>query len=703
MSEPRPDGTSLRSALLAPSRVALVGASSDPDKASSRPYRFLQDAAYPVDVSVVNRRLGMAAGSSAVGSLFDLPQTPDHVFVMTPTASVLETVEQCARLGVPVATILSGGFAEDGRAGVERQRQVVEAARRGGVRLLGPNSLGLVNLHNGLRLTGNAVFADRALPVGGTFVASQSGSLIGALASRGAARGAGFAALVSVGSEADLSIGEICSLTLDDEEVTGYALFLETIRHSADLASFAHAAAARGKPVVAYKLGASEVGGRLALSHTGALAGEDDVADAFLRAYGIARVHTLDGLLEADVLTRACRAPTTSPWSPRVAVVTTTGGGAAMLVDQLSLRGVEVVEPSGTTYDRLAERGVDVARSAIVDLTLAGTRYDTMKAALEVLLAAPELDLVLAVVGSSARTRPDLAVAPIVDSARAGIPLAAFLVPDAPEAADLLRAAGVPVFTSPETCADVVAATLDRRGPRPPRDGTRSGMRTEHAATQRLDEAASYARLRDVGISCAPHVVRAAGTPPTGDLDLVGLDFPVAVKLLSADVAHKSELGGVVLDVPDPEDVSRVAHEMQECLAVQGVQVDRVLVQQMVPAIAELLVGYRDDPQVGPMVLLAAGGVNAELYRDRSVRLAPVDAATAAEMVDDLVCARLLDGWRGGVAGDRVAVEAAVVAMSQLAHHEDVVEAEVNPLLVHEAGRGATAVDAVVSVTTTST
>lgn len=687
----------LRRALLRPSRIALVGASSHPDKASSRPARFLRSADYPVTVSLVNRTAASTEAAPVYRSLLDLPAAPDHVFIMTPTPGVLETVEQCGELGVRVATILSGGFAEDGPAGVVRQQQLLQSARRSGVRLLGPNSLGLVNLHNGLRLTGNAVFADDSFPVGGTFVASQSGSLIGALASRGAAKNVGFAALVSVGGEADLSIGEVCSLTLDDDTVTSYALFLESIRHGDELAAFADAAAARGKPVVAYKLGASEVGARLALSHTGNLAGEDDVADAFLRDHGVARARTLDGLLEGASLARRVPVRSAGHDRQRVAVVATTGGGAAMLVDQLSLREVEVLAPSEATHARLIERGVEVARSSIVDLTLAGTRYETMKSALDVLLEAPEFDLVIAVVGSSARTRADLAVAPIVDSTHADRPLAVFLVPEAPAAAELLRTAAVPTFTSPETCADVTAAALRRRrrtvGALP-----RRPVAQPDAAVSRLDEAASYERLRKVGIVCAPHVARPVDAPTTAE-DLSALRFPVVVKLLSATVTHKSDLGGVVLGVPTPAEVGRVAQRMRSDLAGHGVHADRVLVQQMVSGIGEFLVGYRVDPEVGPIVLLAAGGLHAELHRDRSVRLAPVDRACAADMVDELVSARLLDGFRNQPPGDRCALEHAVVALSQLAHDDTIVEAEVNPLVVHEEGRGVTAVDAVVSIT----
>jgi acetate---CoA ligase (ADP-forming) len=681
----------LRQALLSPSRIALVGASDDPQKATSRPLAFLRDGGSRAQVYVVNRHGREVGGSPAYQSLTALPEVPDHVFIMTPAAGVLDTVHQCASMGVPVATILSGGFAEEGEAGLRLQQELVECARAGSVRLLGPNSLGLVNLHESLRLTGNAFFAEEQLPVGGTFVASQSGSLIGALVSRGAAKGVGFSTVISVGGEADLSIGEICSLVLDDPAVTGYMLFLETIQRASDLAQFAQQAAERSKPVVAYKLGRSNAAAQMATAHTGALATDDDLADAFLNAYGIARVHSIDGLLEAEPLMRKLPVPATPRPHRRVAVVTTTGGGAAMLVDQLSLRGIDVQRPGAQTYKDLALAGVEVAQGPVVDLTLAGTRYDAMKATLDVLAAAPEFDLVIAVVGSSACTQPDLAIAPIADSAQDSLHLAAFVVPHAPNANQQLTEAGVPNFTSPETCADVIASALRRHRPI-----TRTLIEYEPPQRRQLNEAQSYQRLAAVQIVAAPYLEM-----PTADITAtteLPFRYPVAVKILEPGIAHKSDVDGVVLSVGD-------AHQLVEALSVMrgnlarhlpGRPALRVLVQQMVGGLAEMLLGYRLDLQVGPVVVLAAGGVQAEIYRDRSVRLAPVDHSTARDMMEEVRAAGVLHGYRGRKAGDTQALAEAIVAMSQLATDTSVAEAEINPLIVREVGLGVVAVDALV-------
>ncbi len=616
---------SLPAALLRPASVALVGASDDLSKTASRPLRFLRQGGFAGPVYPVARR-ATVLGEQAWPSLAELPARPDHAFVLLPTDGAVGAVAECVRLGIPAVTVLAGGFAEAGPEGAARQVQLAALVRGTGTRLLGPSSLGIANLHHRMVLTANAAFAEPDLPRGGLFVASQSGSMIGALASRGKARGIGFACLVSVGGEADLGVADVCAAALDDTDVTAFLLFLEAIRDGAALRAFAAGAAARGKPVLAYKLGRSAAAAELAQSHTGALAGQDDVADAFLRDCGIARVETLEALLEAPALLRRLPIRRAGARPPVVGVVTTTGGGAAMVVDQLGIRGVDVQGPGPATATRLAAAGIDPGHGRILDLTLAGTRYDIMKAALDAMLADPAYDLVVAVAGSSARFQPELAVRPVIDSAGHGARLAAFLVPDAPDALRSLAEAAVPAFRTPEACADAIAAAFGRRaGQHAPQPAL--PQRPGHL----VDELAAYGVLASVGIAHAPCAPLAGAAAP-------GVAFPVAVKLLSDTVAHKSDVGGVALGIADPAGLAAAVARIRAAVAQArpGYGEVRLLVQQMASGIGEALVGYRIDPQMGPLVLLAAGGTATELYRDRSIRIAPVDLATAHEMIGEV-------------------------------------------------------------------
>jgi acetate---CoA ligase (ADP-forming) len=685
----------LRQALLSPQSVAIVGQSNDAAKTAGRPLKFLRQMGYAGRVYPINPGREAVLGERCWPSLASLPEPPEHAYIVAPTDAALAAVEECGRLGVKVATVLADGFAEAGQRGAAGVARLREICARTGLRLVGPSSLGVVDLRSKAMLTANAAFDEADLPVGRIFAASHSGSMIGALLSRGKARGIGFAGLVSVGNEVDLSLGEICASTLDDADIDGYMLFLETMRNTDALRRFALAAAARGKPVIAYKLGRSAAARELAVSHTGALAGEDDVAEAFLAACGIARVDTLDALIEGLPLIARVPAVPAGARRASVVVVTTTGGGATLVIDPLAARGLSIEPPSAATLARLAAAGIAVQPARLVDLTLAGTRYEVMKAALDILTTAPEFDLVLAVVGSSARFHPELAVRPVIDSAGANKPLAAYLVPEAPEALAALAAAGVPSFHTPEACADAIAAALRRRAPQPIVAWTKPGDGTGRM----LDELAAYALIDRLGIACAPAVALAANVTQAPALPF---PYPVAVKALSDAIAHKTEVGGVVLGVGDGAALIAAIRKIRDSVAARDadIPVDRVLVQPMVAGLGEVLIGYRVDADVGPLVMVAAGGIFTEIYRDRSLRLAPVDLATANEMIAEVRGLIPLAGFRGKPAGDLDALARAIVALSQLAVMADppVAEAEINPLIVRPAGQGVVAVDALVKL-----
>lgn len=679
--------TPLARHLFSPASIALVGVSDDVGKTGGRPLHYLRRAGWAGTIYPVNPRREQVQGERAWPSLRALPEVPEHVFVLSPTETVLDVARECAALGVPVLTILASGFSESGPAGAAREAQLRDICRGSSLRILGPNSLGLVDLGSGMILTANAAFAEPEVPRGRLFVASHSGSMIGALVSRGKARGTGFAGLVSVGSEVDLSLGEICSATLDDPDIDGYLLFLESLRHGDALQTFAREAARRGKPVVAYKLGRSEVAAELATTHTGAIAGEDDIADAFLKGLGIARVTVLEALFEAAPL--AARIPL-SARPRRIGVVTTTGGGAAMAVDQLGIRGIAVEPASAETIARLEAAGTPGSVGRVLDLTLAGTRYDVMKRTLEIMLSAPEFDLVLAVVGSSARFQPQLAVKPIIELAGHAKPLAAMLVPDAPDALAALTAAGVPGFRSPEACGDAIAAVFARRAP-----GTAASM---PATTTRrtLSEADAYRLLDTLDVPHAP----AQLVPLRGPRPAPTLPYPLVAKLCSDRIPHKTELGGVVLGIRDAAQLDDAFDTLAANLAAHAPDVpcDTVLLQPQVRGLAEVLLGYRVDPDAGPIVLLAAGGIWAEVMKDRSIRLAPVSLETAIEMIDEVASLRTVKGLRGKPEGDLVALARAIRDLSQLAVQPalGVIEAEVNPLMILPLGQGVLAVDALV-------
>jgi len=690
---PELTNSNLRDALFSPRSVAIVGQSDDASKAAGRPLKFLRRIGYAGRVYPINPRRETVLGERAWPALAALPEPPEHAYIVTPTQAAVAAVEECGALGVKVATVLADGFAEAGAEGMARETRLRETCARTGIRIVGPSSLGVVDLRTRVMLTANAAFDEKDFPLGRIFAASHSGSMIGALMSRGKARGTGFAGFVSVGNEVDLSLGEICAATLDDPDIDGYMLFLETMRHADTLRRFALSAAERGKPIIAYKLGRSDAARELAVSHTGALAGEDDVADQFLRSCGIARVDTLEGLIEG--LPLLSRVPAAARGGrKRVGVVTTTAGGATMVVDPLASRGVTVEPASTATLARLAAAGIEVKPARLVDLTIAGARYETMKATLDILTAAPEFDLVLAVIGSSARSQPEITVRPIIDSAGAARPLAAFVVPDAPEALAMLSHAGVPNFRTPEACADAIAAALSRQPPRPLPARSAALVASNGPV---LDELAAGALLDRLGIARAPSVALEVGIARAPPLPFA---YPVAVKVLCAEIAHKTDVGGVALGVADGEALLAAIQKIAATVAKRrpGTRLARVLVQPMVSGLGEVLLGYRVDRDVGALIMVAAGGVLTEIARDRSLRLAPIDLATAHEMIAEVRTLIALAGYRGRPAGDLDALAHAIVALSRLADDASIAEAEINPLIVRPAGEGVVAVDALVKL-----
>jgi len=672
-------------ALLAPQSIALVGASGDPAKNTARPLRFMRKHGYGGRIFPINASRAEILGETSYPDLAALPQPVDHVFIMVPGPKVAEQLEGCARAGAKVATIYSDGFGETGAAGRAAQDTLVARARELGVRLLGPNSIGLANIHSGAIISVNAVFESDHLSQGAISIVSQSGSMMGSLLSRASARGFGFAKSVSVGNECDISVGEVVQALSEDDQTGAILLFLETLRDAPLLGRALQAAQAAGKPVIAYKLGRSAQGDALAQSHTGAMAGNDAAVDAFLRAHGVLRVESLETLYEIVPLALRYGRHTPPPRAPRVAVITTTGGGAATVVDNLGMRGLVAATPPDAFVAHMAERGLRVRQAPIIDLTLAATsaQYQDL---LEQLLVSDWCDAVLSVAGSSAQFHPEVAVQPLVRARKPGDkPVAAFLAPEAMASLQVLQREGIAGFRTPESCAEALALFLRRPAAgRPAGDSPAIDWPAGLPAAGALTEYEAGQVFASLGVPVA-----AMRQVPADKLDH-DLDYPVALKIASRDIPHKTDAGGVRIGIRDAADLRRQAGDMlaEVRRRMPQARLDGVLVQQMQGKLLELILGYRRDPLVGPVVVLGAGGVAAELSPDVAVRLAPVTRQQAVEMIEEVRATQLIRGFRGLPRGDCNALADAIVAFSRLARVRgaQVAEAEINPLFVRQDG-----------------
>jgi acetate---CoA ligase (ADP-forming) len=649
------------SALFDPRRIALIGASTDATRLTARAQVYLRRHGFTGELFPVNPRADTVLNERAYRNLKDIPGEIDFAYILVNTQNVEGAIQDCADRHVPVACVLADGFAETGPEGVALQQRVVETARNGGVRLLGPNSMGVINIPRRTACSVNAVLEADAMLPGRWSLVSHSGSVMGTLASRAAARGCGFAKIVGTGNEADLTAGEIADLLVDDPETDAILLFLETIRRPEMFERAARRAHAAGKPIVAYKLGRSEAASKLATTHTGAIAGSDAAADAFFRSIGIVRVDQFETLLEIPPLLLTGRPA--DPPKRAVRIVTTTGGGGAMVVDRLGI--------------------AQVATAHMLDTTLAGASKAFVSNALNEARDADDADLAIAVIGSSAQFRPQEGVAGVI-AATGRHPICAFLVPHAEAALRLLNEAGIAAFRTPESCADAVRAYLDWRVPR-----------TE---AERADVSAAAALLAGAQDEPGARAVFAALGLPNSAIAIdpeapPALAYPVALKAVSASIAHKTEAGAVALNVTDAAALRAAAGAMKARL---GDQITGFIAQPMAKGLGEAILGYRRDPLVGPIVALGAGGVLAEIYADVALRLAPVTEAEAWEMIAEVKGFAPLRGYRGMPKGDLAALARAVAAFSRLAALEGVTEAEANPLIVMPEGQGIVMADALV-------
>src|SRR3954447_18876548 len=688
---------SLFDSLFAPKRIALIGASSDEKRTTSRPQRFLQKHGFRGEILPVNPGRAEVFGVKAYKAIDDVPGDIDHAYILLNGKDAVAALEACGRRGVKVASILAGGFADAGAAGASMQDDLVRIVKQTGIRLVGPNSIGTVSTDPPVALTANAAFAVEKLRAGRWGLVSQSGSLIGALLSRADARGLGFSRLISVGNEVDLKVGEIADLLVDDPKTRAILLFMETRRDGERLARAARRAYAAGKPVVAYKLGRSDIGQELAKSHTGAIAGSDATFDAFCRRHGIARVSMFESLVDVPALL-VDRPPATGR---RVAVATTTGGGAAMVVDNMAMAGLDIAGPPQGLVDWLKPLGIAAGEGKLVDLTLAGAKPEIVAGTIERLLADDANDAAIFVVGSSAQFNPELAVEPLLKFAKSAKPFAVALTPSAEKSLALLTAAGVPAFRHPESCAEAMALCLLRPTPQPEPALTEPSLATRDAllaGRAGFDERRAAALFAALGVPTAKSIAVPDARRVGSAVDELG--GPVALKILSADIAHKTEAGGVALGLPDGQAAAVAAREMEKRVRAHApnAKLDGFLVQKMERGLAEVILGFRRDPLVGPTITVGLGGVLAEIYKDAATRLAPVDEAEALQMIGEVKGLATIRGYRNLPKGDVAALARAISAFSALAHSAfaEVSEAEINPLLVRKDGEGVVAVDGLV-------
>ena len=687
--------------LMEPRSIAVIGASTDPKKTAGRPIAYLQKHHFKGKIYPINPRVQEISGLQCYPDIASLPETPDVAIIMVGTDKALSAVKELAALGTPAAIVLTSGFAEHGPEGLQKQEELIKAA--GSMRILGPNTIGMVNITDDIPLSPSSALEMDEFPKGSVSVISQSGGILGSLLSRATACGLGLSKLVSTSNEADLGLADFVDYLTDDPSTKVIVLYIESIRHPDKFRAAALRAKQAGKPIVVYKVGKSEAGIRAAISHTGALAGTDKMYDALFKQTGIIRANKFSDFLDIPAALSSGRVLK----GKRVAILTSTGGAGTLVADSLGEWGFETPAPDEKTAARL--RALQPGDQAVldrnpIDVTLAGLQPDLLRGAISALLDSPTYDALILILGSSSLSMPDLMAGAVRDCMQTSDkPVIAYVSPHAPIAGALMTKLGVPAFSQPESCSVALGSMLHA--------SHLKGVEANEGAFAHIPAGLELSKMHgSLNEHEAKNLFSAFGIPAvrevvveSGNLDLdvvQDLGDQLVLKILSNEILHKTEIGGVALNVPLAE-LSTAMNAMSAGIQSKaGVTIHHFLVQEMASGGVEFMVGMHRDP-LGTAILVGMGGVTAELFKDTHMRLInPGKSFTEQEALDMLKALKtwpLLDGYRGKAKCDVSSLTNAIVQFSGMvaALEDRLLECEINPIFVFEDGRGVKAADGI--------
>jgi acetyl coenzyme A synthetase (ADP forming)-like protein len=691
--------------VLRPESIAVIGVSTRTGSVGAAVLGNLRAAGYSGRLSVVHPREDNVGGIAAYRSIADVPEPVELAVIAVPAAAVVDVARQCGAAGVRALVVLSAGFSEVGGRGRDRQAELLSVCRASGMRLVGPNCLGVLNTAADVAL--NASFAPVAPPTGGVAFASQSGAFGIAAVAEAARRGLGLSSFVSTGNKADLSGNDFLRFWEDDDGTDVIGLYLESFGNPRRFGQIARRVAAR-KPVIAVKSGRSAAGSRAATSHTGALlAASDSTVDALFRHAGVIRTGTVGELFDVAALLAAQPLPA----GRRVGIVTNAGGPGIACADACEAAGLSVEPLPTKTRRRLARHLPREATTANPVDMIASASADDYRAAIEALAEDPSVDAVVVIfippLVTQACDVADAVRAAGVATRAAGKPLlAVWMAQD--DAALATLADGVPAYGTPEEAVRALAHAVRyahwRRAASEPGE-VPAGIDADAAAatiSEVLAEGGGWLvpdRVAELLTAYGvPQVAATVAATPAGVARAAAeLGGEVAIKAIAPSLLHKSDVGGVKLGIHGSAAAGRAAREIGAAVRKAGHAPVGYLVQSMAPEGVEMLVGVTSDPDWGPVVACAAGGRAVELLGDVQSRLAPLSRSDARDMLRALRTFRLLEGYRGTPRADIAALEDILVRIAALAAaHPEIAELDCNPVLVGP--DGATVVDARIRV-----
>jgi acetyl coenzyme A synthetase (ADP forming)-like protein len=671
-------------AFFSPKGVAVVGASRDPIKLGYGVVRNLVEHHYDGAIYPINPRAEEILGLKCYNSVADVPAPVDLAVLVVPATAVEHELLQCIGRGIKHVTVVSGGFREAGPEGVAREERLKQICAKYNVALLGPNCIGTIDTHTPF----NSTFVTGHPRTGGIGFISQSGAVAAAVIDWARGSGVGFSRMVSLGNQSGVTEVDMLNTLANDHNTRVITTYIEGVSGGQ---AFLHSASriARQRPIIALKVGRSSAGARAVASHTGALAGTEAAYNAAFHRAGVLRASRLEEMLD---WARAIA------WQPlprgnRVAVLTNAGGAGVMAVDALQAAGMELAPLTDATKDYLTKRLPAMASIENPVDILAGSGPASYALCLDSLLSDETVDAVVVITAPQDWFAPVSLAEVIGEVSNSPLghqkPVLAVIMglASTSDATQALHRRRVPNFAFPERIGSTLAAMWQRKqwldsvsdtaeiSVMPPPDGLR--LSPEWLPQEEVDTL-----LDAYGIPAPPSAI--ADSPDEAVQAADALGYPIVLKLLAQDVTHKTDVGGVRLNLSDGDAVRQAAEAM---LATPGDVDKKLLVQKMITGGIEAIVGMVRDPQFGPLMMAGMGGTQVELIKDTAFELAPLTTNLADEMINRTTLSVLLEGYRGRPPGDRDALVKIIERLSHIAvNHPEISEIEINPVIVRDDG-----------------
>lgn len=698
-----------------PRTVAVVGASRQPGTVGHELFQNVLRAGFKGTVYPVNKQAESIAGVRAYASVGDIPGNVDLAIIAVPAEAVVEVADECARKGTKGVVVVSAGFRETQAEGAEREQALLHKLRAHGIRLVGPNCMGVLNADPAVSF--NGTFSPVFPPFGNVGLLSQSGALGLALLDYARELNIGLSTFISVGNKADVSGNDLIQYWERHPSTDVILLYLESFGNPRKFARLARRVSGK-KPIVAVKSGRTTAGSRAALSHTGALASVDVAVDALFRQSGVVRTDTLEELF--DVAALLAHQPL--PEGRRVAILTNAGGPGILAADACEANGLAVSELSQETQAALKLVLPPAAGVRNPVDMIATATPETYGKCLAVLLGDESVDSVIVIFIPPLTTRADevaSAIRKVAESykGRKTILTCFMGARGAPDKLTYGAGLSLPSYPFPESAAHALARAVDYAAWRKRPRGVTPTFRADRASAQRAVSAALKRSvgheawlapaewqqvLEAYGIRCA--ALSFARSAAAAAAAARRLGFPVAVKLASHTISHKSDIGGVVLGASSGKAVQRAYRQIRERVKALGklAEMDGVVVQKMVAGSVETLIGVTQDPSFGPLMMFGLGGTMVELMKDVQVRTQPLTDVDAREMVRSIKGYPLLEGWRGAPPADIAAAEDRLLRVSTMVEElPNIVEMDLNPVRLQAPGSGAVVVDCRILVRST--